>query len=175
MDTHQDELHDHDKGLSHDLPRLLTRRRSLALLGGAGLAAFTAACSTGDDGTATDTSGSGQGGQGGSTTVGMSEIPEETGGPYPADGSNGVNVLVESGVVRSDITPSFGSASGVAEGVPLSIELTVVDVSEGAVPLTAPPSTSGTAPGTASTRCTRRASPTRTTCAACRKWTPKAG
>ncbi len=75
-------------------------------------------------------------GQGGSTIVGTSEIPEETGGPYPADGSNGVNVLVESGVVRSDITPSFGSASGVADGVPLSIELTVVDVSEGAVPLT---------------------------------------
>ena len=32
----------------------------------------------------------------------------ETGGPYPADGTNGPNVLVESGVVRSDITSSFG-------------------------------------------------------------------
>ena len=37
------------------------------------------------------------------------EIPEETAGPYPGDGSNGVNVLSESGIVRSDITSSFGS------------------------------------------------------------------
>ena len=147
MDTHADELHDHDRGLSHDLPRLLTRRRTLALFGGAGLAAVTA-CATGDDATTSDSSAGSQAGQGtppggapgsaspeSSVTVGDGEIPEETGGPYPADGSNGVNVLVESGIVRSDITRSFGAASGVAEGVPLSIDLTVVDVSEGSVPL----------------------------------------
>ena len=39
-------------------------------------------------------------------------MPEETAGPYPGDGSNGVNALTESGIVRSDITSSFGSASG---------------------------------------------------------------
>jgi len=39
-----DELHDHDRGLSHDLPILLSRRRALALLGGAGLVAT--GCST---------------------------------------------------------------------------------------------------------------------------------
>ena len=39
------------------------------------------------------------------------EIPEETNGPFPADGSNGVNVLTESGVVRSDIRSSFGDAT----------------------------------------------------------------
>ncbi len=50
------------------------------------------------------------------------EIPEETAGPYPGDGSNGPNVLTESGIVRSDITSSFGSASGVAEGVPLTVQ-----------------------------------------------------
>ena len=33
----------------------------------------------------------------------LTETPEETAGPYPGDGSNGVNVLTESGVVRSDI------------------------------------------------------------------------
>ena len=32
------------------------------------------------------------------------EIPEETSGPYPGDGSNGANVLTESGIVRRDIT-----------------------------------------------------------------------
>src|SRR4029453_9926146 len=42
--------------------------------------------------------------------------PEETAGAYPGDGSNGVNVLSESGIVRNDITRSFGSAAGVAEG-----------------------------------------------------------
>jgi protocatechuate 3,4-dioxygenase beta subunit len=62
------------------------------------------------------------------------EIPEETNGPFPADGSNGVNVLTESGVVRSDIRPSFGDADGVAEGVPLAVTLTVVDVSSASNP-----------------------------------------
>ena len=31
------------------------------------------------------------------------EIPEETAGPFPGDGSNGPDVLTESGVVRKDI------------------------------------------------------------------------
>jgi protocatechuate 3,4-dioxygenase beta subunit len=44
-------------------------------------------------------------------------------------------VLTESGIVRSDITRSFGSASGVAEGVPLTIRLTVLDTANGAGPL----------------------------------------
>ena len=56
------------------------------------------------------------------------EIPEETAGPYPGDGSNGVNVLSESGIVRSDLTSSFGSASGVAEGVPVTVNLKVYDL-----------------------------------------------
>ncbi len=62
-------------------------------------------------------------------------IPEETGGPFPGDGSNGPNILAESGVVRSDIRSSIGSASGVADGVPLTIELTVTDTAAGCVPL----------------------------------------
>ena len=37
--------------------------------------------------------------------------------------------------MRSDITSSFGDASGVAEGVPLTIELTVLDIADGATPL----------------------------------------
>jgi len=59
------------------------------------------------------------------------EIPEETAGPYPGDGSNGPNVLTQSGIVRSDIRSSFGSASGTAEGVPLTINLTVLDQANG--------------------------------------------
>ena len=60
-------------------------------------------------------------------SVACETIPGETAGPYPGDGSNGPNVLSENGVVRNDITSSIGSASGVAEGVPLAITLDLVD------------------------------------------------
>ncbi len=40
-------------------------------------------------------------------------------------------MLSESGVVRSDITSSIGSASGVADGVPLAITLSLVDTANG--------------------------------------------
>ena len=55
------------------------------------------------------------------------ELPEETAGPYPGDGSNGANVLSKSGVVRSDITASFGSSTTKAEGVPLAITMVIND------------------------------------------------
>ena len=127
---HDEELHEHDRGLSHDLPTLLSRRRALGLLGGTGLAVVLAGCGvTGND------DGDAGGSAGASTSAGTasdgSSIPEETAGPYPGDGSNGVNVLTESGIVRSDITRSFGSASGVAEGVPLTIRLKVLDTGNG--------------------------------------------
>ncbi len=74
----------------------------------------------------------GGGGGGGTTTTnpdsGLSAVPEETAGPYPGDGSNGVNALRESGIVRSDITSSFGSASGTADGVPMTLRMTIIDV-----------------------------------------------
>ena len=61
-----DEVEEHDRGLSHDLPTLLSRRRALALLGGAGLAAALAGCgisgggdSSADAGTATSPAASG--------------------------------------------------------------------------------------------------------------------
>ena len=145
--------HDHDEhreGLAYDLPamaqrgmvrRPVTRRGLLTMLGGLGAATLggCAASSTSSD-TSAGTSSAAQNGPGGAppsgggggadastTTVADGDIPEETGGPYPADGSNGVNVLSESGIVRSDITRSFGDASGVAEGVPLTIALKVSD------------------------------------------------
>jgi protocatechuate 3,4-dioxygenase beta subunit len=54
-----------------------------------------------------------------------SKIPEETEGPYPGDGSNGANVLNQTGVVRQDIRSSFAGLSGSATGVPLTIQLTL--------------------------------------------------
>jgi protocatechuate 3,4-dioxygenase beta subunit len=140
-----DELEDHDLGLSHDLPRIverqrLARRGMLAIFGGVGVAAL-AGCAddSSSSSSATDTSGNGGppngsppdgDGMGGASDVEVAdgEIPEETAGPYPGDGSNGPNVLTESGVVRSDITGSFGDASGVAEGVPMTVKLKIYDL-----------------------------------------------
>jgi protocatechuate 3,4-dioxygenase beta subunit len=120
-DHAHEEVEDHDLGLSHDLPRIVERNRlgrrgMLGLFGGLGVAAL-AGCAGSDD---TST--------GSNVEVAAGEIPEETAGPFPADGSNGVNVLTESGVVRSDITASFGSASGVADGVPMTIRMKVYDL-----------------------------------------------
>jgi protocatechuate 3,4-dioxygenase beta subunit len=120
---------EHDLGLEYDLGTL-QRRRFLGLFAGAGLA-VVAGCSTdnatnpGSSSTTTSSTPSASTTTGATTDV--DEIPQETAGPYPGDGSNGPNVLTESGIVRKDITKSFGSASGVAAGVPLTVELTVLD------------------------------------------------
>jgi protocatechuate 3,4-dioxygenase beta subunit len=58
-------------------------------------------------------------------------IPVETAGPYPGDGSNGPDVLSDPAVVREDLTGSFGSFSGTAAGVPVTLHLTVLDTSKG--------------------------------------------
>jgi protocatechuate 3,4-dioxygenase beta subunit len=123
-------LDDHDRGLAFDLSTLLQRRSVLGLIAGAGVATMLG-CSRGAD----------QASGGGSTTAATAtgsaastgactQIPAETAGPFPGDGSNGPNVLTQSGIVRSDIRSSFGSASGVARGVPLTIKLTVQDRSK---------------------------------------------
>jgi protocatechuate 3,4-dioxygenase beta subunit len=128
--------HEHDLGLVHDLGTL-RRRNLLSLFAGAGLAAL-AGCAADTTSTpsssATTPSTSTAGTPTSSATASAStsadcveDIPEETAGPYPGDGSNGPNVLTESGIVRSDLTKSFGSASGVAEGVPLTVQLVVQD------------------------------------------------
>ena len=117
-------IEDHDRGLAYDLPRLISRRRAVGLLaGGIGTAVLAACGSSGDDGASSTPAGD------------TTEIPEETAGPFPGDGSNGPNILAQSGVVRSDITRSFGDASGVAQGVPATIEMTLLDVAGGGSPL----------------------------------------
>jgi protocatechuate 3,4-dioxygenase beta subunit len=72
------------------------------------------------------------------TTTCVDEIPQETGGPYPADGSTAsgqtLNVLTRSGIVRSDIRTSL-STGNTAAGVPLTISLTLVDSNSNCAPL----------------------------------------
>jgi protocatechuate 3,4-dioxygenase beta subunit len=123
---HSDEPHAHDGGLLVDLPKLIDRRRALALLGGAGLAVL-AGCAANTGSPASATLSSAAAGTRGAAGVDVAGIPEETAGPYPGDGSNGPNVLTESGIVRSDIRSSFGTSTTTAEGVPLTIRLTLVD------------------------------------------------
>ena len=131
-------MHDHDRGLQFDVSTLMTRRRALQLVAVGGLAAVVG-CGSSSNGSggaaATAAAPETTAPATGSAAGGTAEIPEETAGPFPADGSNGVNVLAESGIVRSDITSSFGSASGAAGGVPLSIALTILDVSAGGAPV----------------------------------------
>ncbi|MFV0285854.1 MAG: intradiol ring-cleavage dioxygenase, partial [Demequina sp.] len=125
-----------DQGASFDIRTAISRRSVVGLVGaGVGVAAL-AACSTGsasstsssaaattdtttDTGTATDDSAAS------STSEG--EIPDETAGPYPGDGSNGPDVLEESGVERSDLTTSIDGTEAVA-GVPLTFAMTIYDM-----------------------------------------------
>jgi protocatechuate 3,4-dioxygenase beta subunit len=129
IDHREEDLENHDRGLDYDLPRLLHRRGLLKLVAGAGLAGaglitLGACAPDGDTAQATQTSDTADG-----------EIPEETSGPFPGDGSNGANVLTQSGIVRSDITSSFGSSTTKAEGVPLSITMTINDFANNKSPL----------------------------------------
>jgi protocatechuate 3,4-dioxygenase beta subunit len=130
-----DTIEEHDRGLAYDLPKLISRRRAMSLLaGGIGSVALAACGSSSDDGAATTTAATAPQASSASNDV-TGTIAEETAGPFPGDGSNGPNVLAESGVVRSDITHSIGGASGTAGGVPTTIEMTLLDVAGGGKPL----------------------------------------
>ncbi|GAA2009442.1 protocatechuate 3,4-dioxygenase beta subunit [Nakamurella flavida] len=128
-----------DQGLAFDIGTLMGRRRMLRTLGlgvaGLGLAACgTAATSANATTSAAATSSAASSSAASSAAASGSEIPDETAGPYPGDGSNGPDVLSESGVVRSDIRSSFGASSGTAEGVPMTLRLTIRDLANGGVP-----------------------------------------
>ncbi len=138
-----------DQGVGFDLRTLVSRRSVLGLVGlGAGTVAL-AACSATTTGSAASTTATAtptdaatptatatptaSPSASSDATYASSEIPDETNGPYPADGTNGVTVLEESGIVRSDITSSLGGGA-VVDGVPLSFTFTVSDLANGNVP-----------------------------------------
>jgi len=146
----------HDRGLEFDLSTMLSRRSLGLFLGAGGAAAALAACTPGGTSPASQPASSAAAA---SATASASpsaatrasatpsptltraiaecgvEIPQETAGPFPGDGSNGPNVLEASGVVRRDITSSFGSASATPEGVPLTFTLTLLDNVNGCTPM----------------------------------------
>lgn len=125
--------HDHEphpEGLAADLPHL-TRRRVVVTglaMGGAALSLWAARSGAQPvTGQGTD----------GSVCV---ATPAETAGPFPADGTNvragqTVNILTEAGVIREDIRRSIGGLTPVAAGVPVTIEILLVDVGRACSPL----------------------------------------
>ena len=125
--SHHDD-HDEFGGLHRDL-RLtgaaMNRRRALRLAAsfGASLGAMQLLGCGGDstDGSITD------------PNAACTKVPEETAGPFPGEGSNGPNVLNQTGVVRSDIRSSFAGLSGTATGVPLTVVLSILSTSTCAV------------------------------------------
>jgi protocatechuate 3,4-dioxygenase beta subunit len=140
IDRNGDVIDEDHRGLVYDVQTLINRRRALGIFGGLTLTSLLAACGV----TPTDAEASPSATATASPTATptasataaasepVSEVPDETGGPYPGDGSNGVNVLDDSGIVRSDIRSSFGASTTAAQGVPLTIALTVRDAATGA-------------------------------------------
>ncbi|MFD7952738.1 intradiol ring-cleavage dioxygenase [Streptomyces ardesiacus] len=122
-----------DQGLRFDLGTLVSRRRALSLLGGVGGMAALAACGSGSAGGASDRASASSSAS--SSSSGPAEIPDETNGPYPADGTNGVQVLDRDGIVRQDIRSSFGDSTTTAPGIPLTFEFTLLDLADGGGPL----------------------------------------
>ncbi|MBS0444613.1 MAG: intradiol ring-cleavage dioxygenase [Proteobacteria bacterium] len=137
-----DHDHDHHGGLARDVGALLQRRRALLWLAGSAALPLVGCGGGGssDDGTSTSSGTSSSGStttSSGSTgsSAACSVIPEETNGPYPADGSNSnasgtVDVLTLAGIVRSDVRPNIPASLGdAATGVPLTVTLTLVNAS----------------------------------------------
>jgi len=124
-----------DQGLTFDVGTLVSRRGALGVLSAGSVVAVLAACTSGRATTESGTTASGASDAGGGTTASsLTEMPGETAGPYPGDGSNGQDVLETSGVERSDITTSIDSAT-VADGVPLQVTMRIIDMAGGDVPM----------------------------------------
>lgn len=141
MDANGEPLDEEDRGLVYDVRTLVNRRVALGLFGGVAVTTLLAACapeatSSSPTATATPTDPATPTPTATPTadsTGPLTEVPDETAGPYPGDGSNGINVLDDSGIVRRDIRSSFGSSTTTAQGVPLEIRLTVRDAATGSI------------------------------------------
>ena len=127
-----------DQGLAFDVETLIGRRRILQGIGLGLLGVGLAACGTSGASaiaSATSAATSAASSAASAATADCTvRIPEETAGPYPGDGSNGPDVLTQSGVVRNDIRSSFGTSTTVAAGVPLTIRFAVLDLAKTCAP-----------------------------------------
>lgn len=119
--------------LSQDIARLMGRRRALGLMAGAAGLPLLNGCTSEPPAPASGRAPV-------SASAACVRWPEETNGPYPADGTNNAqgslaNVLIESGIVRADMRQSFGDLSGEAPGVPMTLAIKLVDTTDGCIPL----------------------------------------
>lgn len=128
-----------DQGLAFDIATVVTRRRTLGVLGAGAAAAVLAACARGTSAsTGTSDAGGATASDGGgaiNATSSGAEMPTETAGPYPGDGSNGADVLEISGVERSDIRSSIDGGA-TAEGVDLTLTMDIIDLVEDGAAMT---------------------------------------
>ncbi|WP_144876727.1 intradiol ring-cleavage dioxygenase [Microbacterium sp. 1.5R] len=123
-----------DQGAAFDLRTLVSRRGVLGLAGLGVGAVILAACAPASGTSATPSpSPSATAGSSGVTATADGEIPDETAGPYPGDGSNGPDVLEASGIVRQDIR-SATDGSATADGIPLTVRFQILDRAKGGVP-----------------------------------------
>jgi protocatechuate 3,4-dioxygenase beta subunit len=129
----------HGDGLAEDLRMLekrLDRRQVLGLFAGASVTPLLLRCARTTP-AASPSGGDAHAGGSGAGSGSCAEIPQETGGPYPGDGTNGPNMLALDGIIRSDIRTSFSGMSGTAAGVPLTVRLTLVDTTGSCAPMPA--------------------------------------
>ncbi len=129
-----------DLGLTADLAMWLRSpldRRRVLQMGAFGLSMLLTGCQLPTAPNANNSS-SNSSAASSDTSGCLANIPGETAGPYPADGSNAsrqaLNALSISGIVRQDIRTSIGTKN-TAGGVPLKIEFTLVNTNDGCKPL----------------------------------------
>lgn len=108
-----------DQGVAFDISTLMSRRGVLSVFGAGLGTVLLAACTPDGSGNGTTS--------GAATATANGEIPDETAGPYPGDGSNGPDILEQSGIVRSDIRSSIDGGA-TASGVPMALTLTILDM-----------------------------------------------
>jgi protocatechuate 3,4-dioxygenase beta subunit len=131
----------------------MPRRRALSLFGLGGIGLIAAACGSSSSGGGTPATTAGEATSGTTGTTGttgpagttattvtaaatsdLAATPEETGGPFPADGSNDngegsvADVLADARIVRSDIRSDL-DGSNTQDGVPMVLTMNVVDSS----------------------------------------------
>lgn len=129
-----------DQGLAFDLGTLVSRRRALGVFG-AGASVFAlAACSSNATSTSSPSASASSAASSASATPSPTatyneEMPGETAGPYPGDGSNGQDALEISGIERSDITANVDGGT-TADGVPMTLTMNIVDMVNSNGPLT---------------------------------------
>ncbi|PRB17238.1 intradiol ring-cleavage dioxygenase [Microbacterium sp. MYb62] len=122
-----------DQGVAFDIRTLMSRRGVLGLAGVGLGAVVLAACAPSASGGSSSSPTPAETSAASTDSADATEIPDETAGPYPGDGSNGPDVLEDSGIVRRDIRSSIDGGA-TAEGVPLTFELQILDLANGGVP-----------------------------------------